>query len=180
MENFLLESKALVQVELLNHGLRTTLISSNIKTKETKEEKKMTNFVILIMALSSCKLVVSNSIAMEERGEGMRNKHLTIEGQYWDPFFFHDYDENGRAIDGTYRGILYDLLLFMQKARNFTFTIVSKADYVWGECYGINNCSGMIGVVNRKEVDLAIGNIFNAWEKGVYKFIQYFRTISFN
>ena len=32
----------------------------------------------------------------------------------------------------------------MQRARNFTFTYVSEGDYVWGECYAINNWSGMI------------------------------------
>ena len=91
------------------------------------------------------------------RGEGLRNKHLIIEGETWDPFLMYDYDEYGGAIAGTYRGVMWDLLLFMQKARNFTFTMVSEAEWEWGECYAINNCTGMIGMVNRKEVDLAIG-----------------------
>ena len=97
---------------------------------------------------------------MDGGGDGMRNKHLTIEAEYWHPFLYYDFDDNWRAIDGTYKGVMWDLLMFMQKARNFTFTMVHEADYVWGVCYAINNCTGMIGMVNRKEVDLALGNFF--------------------
>ena len=93
---------------------------------------------------------------MEGGGDGMRNKHLTIEGEYWFPFLIYDFDENGTAIN--YSGIMWDLLLFMQAARNFTFTMVSEADYVWGWCYAPYNCTGMIGMVNRSEVDFALGN----------------------
>ena len=86
----------------------------------------------------------------------MRNKHLIIEGEYWRPFLTYK-THNGSTVEGTYEGIMWDLLMFMQKARNFTFTMVHEADWEWGECYAINNCTGMIGMVNRKEVDLAIG-----------------------
>ena len=80
---------------------------------------------------------------------------LTIEGEDWPPFLTFDTDENGTAIN--YRGIMWDLLMFMKKARNFTFTMVSDADGYWGDCYAVNNCTGMIGMVNRKEVDFALG-----------------------
>ena len=93
-------------------------------------------------------------------GEGLKNKHLIIEGEIWRPFFMYDIHENGSTVEGTYRGVMWDLLLFMQKARNFTFTMVNKADWVWGECFSINNCTGMIGMVNRKEVDFAIGKVY--------------------
>ena len=109
--------------------------------------------MILFLKLCLAKLVFSDAV---KAGEGMRNKHLTIEGEYWEPFLYYDFDENGTAIN--YGGIMWDLLLFMQKARNFTFTMVSEADYVWGWCYAPNNCTGMIGMVNRKEVDFALGN----------------------
>ena len=58
-----------------------------------------------------------------------------------------------------YSGIMWDLLMFMKKARNFTFTLVHETDYVWGVCYETNNCTGMVGMVNRKEVDFAIGRL---------------------
>ena len=49
----------------------------------------------------------------------------------------------------------------MHPLRNFTFEMVSEADYTWGLCYGYNetswSCDGMIGMVNRSEVDFALG-----------------------
>ena len=56
-----------------------------------------------------------------------------------------------------YSGMMWDMLMFMQKARNFTFTLLSEGDYAWGTCYATDNCTGMIGMVNRGEVDFALG-----------------------
>ena len=55
---------------------------------------------------------------------------------------------------------MWELLLFMQHANNFTFTLV-HGDEVWGNCYAINNCTGMVGMVNRKEADFALGSCEN-------------------
>ena len=110
---------------------------------------------LLVLAASClCQPVVSNGTK-----EGLRNKHLVIAGEYWSPFLMYDYDANWTAIEGTYSGVMWDLLLFMQKARNFTFTIVGaeQYDYEWGSCHEVDNCTGMIGMVNRKEVDFALG-----------------------
>ena len=60
---------------------------------------------------------------------------------------------------GSYSGLLWDLLEYIQKARNCTFTVVIPSDGAYGKCYGSNNCTGMIGLVNRGEVDFAIGKI---------------------
>ena len=57
----------------------------------------------------------------------------------------------------TYGGSLFELLKFMERARNVTFTIIRTSGGNWGHCFEKDNCTGMIGVVNRKEADLAIG-----------------------
>ena len=57
----------------------------------------------------------------------------------------------------TYGGALGDLLRFIQHARNVTVSILRAPDGEWGVCYGKDNCTGMIGMVNRKEADFAIG-----------------------
>ena len=108
-------------------------------------------------SLSSVIILASfwHLVSSQTSNEGLRNMHLKIEGEEWWPFLTYDFDENGTAIN--YRGIMWDLLLFMQKARNFTFSMVSEADYTWGKCPEVNNCTGMIGMVNRGEVDIAIG-----------------------
>ena len=97
--------------------------------------------------------------SFDESNNGLRNQHLTIEGELWPPFLTYDFDESGNPIN--YGGAMWDLLLFMQRARNFTFTLVSEADYDWGTCYAVDNCTGMIGMVNRKEVDFAIGDLIH-------------------
>ena len=60
-------------------------------------------------------------------------------------------------LNATSSGVMWELILFMQHARNFTFTITRPPNYDWGTCSGSSNCSGMIGLVNRKEADFAIG-----------------------
>ena len=101
------------------------------------------------------------------RSESLRGKHLRIEGEYWEPYLLWEcpgdlvpWDDDCPG-NRTYIGVMYELLLFMQKARNFTFTLVHEADYEWGLCHSIDNCTGMIGMVNRGEVDLALGESFH-------------------
>ena len=60
--------------------------------------------------------------------------------------------------DRMYSGILWELLMFMKQARNLTYTIVGMDDAWWGgTCYDSNNCTGMVGSVNRHEADIALG-----------------------
>ena len=113
----------------------------------------MNQVILPFLILSLGNFAISTTV--NGGGDGLRNKHLIVEGEYWYPFLYYDYHEDGTY--GGYGGVMYDLLLYMQKERNFTFTMVSDADWEWGECYATNNCTGMIGMVNRKEVDLAIG-----------------------
>ena len=48
--------------------------------------------------------------------------------------------------------------MFMKQARNLTYTIVGMDDAWWGgTCYDSNNCTGMVGSVNRHEADIALG-----------------------
>ena len=104
-------------------------------------------------------LFIFNGLALissKTMNDGLRNQHLTIVGEFWPPFVTYDLDENGTA--ANYGGAMWDLLLFMQRARNFTFTLVSEAVNEWGSCYEVDNCTGMIGMVNRKDVDFASGD----------------------
>ena len=58
--------------------------------------------------------------------------------------------------------------MIMKQAKNISFTVVGPSDGLWGGiCYSRNNCSGMIGMVNRKEVDMALGTKFIIVVKGI-------------
>ena len=60
--------------------------------------------------------------------------------------------------DRMYSGILWEFLMFMKQARNLSYTIVGIDDAWWGgTCFDSNNCTGMIGRVNRHEADIALG-----------------------
>ena len=93
------------------------------------------------------------------------NKHLKVAADPWNPFIIfycnekemHYTDECSAKGNLTYGGALWDLLNLIKLARNVTFSIVRPPTHTWGYCYGVNNCTGMIGMVNRREVDFALG-----------------------
>ena len=86
------------------------------------------------------------------KDKALSNKHLKVVAVLWDPFLIPG--ENGK-----YGGILWELLMFMKQAKNLTYTIVGCCDDAWwgGTCYDSDNCTGMVGVVNRHEADIALG-----------------------
>ena len=102
---------------------------------------------------------------------GLSGKHLTIVAVPWKPFLMwkcpndEDWTENWETDcpngdSRMYSGIMWELLMFMQQARNFSFSLVGIDDDWWGgTCYDGNNCTGMIGRVNRHEADFALGKI---------------------
>ena len=87
----------------------------------------------------------------------LSNAHIKLGAEEWPPFLVIEKDENGTAI---YSGIHMDIIESVQKATNCTFTLVRPPDGLWGNCHEENNCTGMIGLVQRKEVDFAMGIIF--------------------
>ena len=91
---------------------------------------------------------------LSAKQEKMTNKHLRITHEPWPPFLVSKENPDGSV---TLEGPVGECIMFWQKARNFTFTLVRPPDGLWGYCPEPNNCSGMIGQVDRKEVDFAIG-----------------------
>ena len=86
----------------------------------------------------------------------LSNKHLKMGAVPFPPFLVKDKDKNGSE---SYSGLLWDLVEYIQKARNCSLAVVTPTDGLWGDCYGSNNCTGMIGLVNRSQVDFAIGKL---------------------
>ena len=83
----------------------------------------------------------------------MANKHFKVGAHTWAPLLDIKKDERG---DNTIRGPFGDYLRYIMEARNCTFTIVTPRDGKWGNCNGSENCTGVIGLVARREVDFAI------------------------
>ena len=103
----------------------------------------------------------------------LMNKHLRVVAMPKHPFFVWKCPNDAEWTDEwkmdcpngedyMYSGILWDLLMFMKKAKNLSYTIIGIDDATWaGTCYDSNNCTGMIGRVNRREADLALGLFYN-------------------
>ena len=100
------------------------------------------------------------------KGYALENKHFKVAAETYKPFFVY-YCPDGKEKDWneeclvkgkeTYGGALWDFLVFMQNRMNMTFSISNAPDSEWGTCHETNNCTGMIGMVNRNEVDFALG-----------------------
>lgn len=83
----------------------------------------------------------------------MANNHFKVGAHTWAPLLDIKKDERG---DDTISGPFGDYLRYIMEARNCTFTIVTPPDGKWGNCNGSENCTGVIGLVARREVDFAI------------------------
>ena len=126
----------------------------------------MTSAMFLTYFFSMVSVLANVSFQVEAKEHGaLQNKHLKVAAEPWSPFFilYCNEDKISRADDCpdkeniTYDGVLWEFLKMVKLARNVTFSILSSPDQTWGYCHSMNNCTGMIGMVNRKEVDFALG-----------------------
>ena len=94
----------------------------------------------------------------EGKGGGLANRNLVVVAEEWSPYWTIRTTPDGGE---EYGGVLYELLLFIQRARNFNFTVVSSPDGSWGDggCASAKESVGMMGMAARNEVDLAIGRL---------------------
>ena len=84
----------------------------------------------------------------------LSNKNLVVAVEPWPPGIVEHEHENGTK---TYSGMLWEIMEYIKEARNCTFKVVRSPDGQWGFCYGLNNCTGGLGQVNKNEVDFALG-----------------------
>ena len=121
-------------------------------------------FVIDLLGVATTLANFGMQIEAKEH-EALQNKHLKVAAAPWSPFFILYCNDNmvywaddcPDKENITYGGALWDLLNMVKLARNVTFSILRSPTNTWGYCHTMNNCTGMIGMVNRKEVDFALG-----------------------
>ena len=87
-----------------------------------------------------------------------RNLKVAAENGNWPPFFMiHEHPEYQGIY--MYSGVMEQLLQELRGALNFTTTMVRPADGLGGNFDPeTKNWSGKIGMVQRNEVDFALGN----------------------
>ena len=126
------------------------------------------HYIIKVRLAISSFALMHNGVHAFSTDVGMANKHLKVAAVPWGPFLVWkcpgDADWSGNYFeecpnreDRLYKGVLWDILSFLQRASNckFSFDITNQRRY--GSCYSSDNCTGMIGQANRGEVDFSLG-----------------------
>ena len=83
----------------------------------------------------------------------LNGKHLTIAAEHWPPYFTISVDQG----NPVFSGVMSLVLEYLQTTLNFTSTIVRPPDGTWGATDATGQWGGMVGMVNRNEVDFALG-----------------------
>ncbi|XP_059160214.1 probable glutamate receptor [Physella acuta] len=81
---------------------------------------------------------------------GLNHRTLVVSTKQWLHFVTKSV-EDGRA---TYDGFCMDVLQYLQRALNFTSQMVEPADDEWGRLLDNGSFTGLMGQLQRKEVDL--------------------------
>ena len=82
----------------------------------------------------------------------IRNSHLILAAK--EGAFFKS---NGDSAKEPYRGPIWMILKYLQEALNFTFELKRPPDGTVGYIYENGSWSGLVGMINRSEVDFGIG-----------------------
>ena len=104
---------------------------------------------MFVIVFSGCRFC--SALAIEQITT--HNRHFKVGIVPRPPVFAVSKDNNGQDIFG---GKLSKTIEYFKNARNCTFQVVIPDDGLWGNC-NEENCTGMIGLVNRSEVDFAFG-----------------------
>ena len=115
--------------------------------KYGKMFQKSTTYSIFLTACFVHQVLASQQLTLS-------NRNLVVAIEPWPPVIVLNSHENGTI---TCSGNMCEILEYVKQARNCTYKIIRSPDGQWGHCYGINNCTGMLGLVNRKEADFALG-----------------------
>ncbi|XP_071544057.1 glutamate receptor ionotropic, kainate glr-3-like [Panulirus ornatus] len=79
---------------------------------------------------------------------------IRIAAETWQPYFLIGRDESGATL---YSGIMWDLLLMIVSRMNLRFEILRPPDGLWGVELPNGTWNGMLGMIQRQEVDMALG-----------------------
>ncbi|XP_069999655.1 glutamate receptor ionotropic, kainate glr-3 isoform X2 [Penaeus vannamei] len=80
--------------------------------------------------------------------------HLRVAAGLWVPFVTFQDHQDGSF---TTSGLLMDFMEIFARKLNFTFSVVKSVDGEWGRLLPNGSTTGMIGMCQRNEVDMALG-----------------------
>ncbi|XP_027226082.2 glutamate receptor 4 [Penaeus vannamei] len=80
--------------------------------------------------------------------------YIRIAAETWQPYFLIGQGANGETV---YSGIMWDLLQMLATKMNLRFEIYRPPDGMWGVELPNGSWNGMLGMIQRQEVDMALG-----------------------
>ena len=105
------------------------------------------SYLIFLICSFACRVT-------SEKQMTLANKHLRVGVVPLPPYLIITKNKKGQI---TYSGLYGDFLDYIKKARNSFIKVVIPHDRLWGNCYEKDNCTGMIGLVTRNDVDFSLG-----------------------
>ena len=105
--------------------------------------------------LTPLSLILTTVMAAEV--SELNGKRLRVAAEHWPPFIIINPVQPGFD---QYFGVMEKVLETLRSNLNFTTTIVRPVDHAWGHYdKETQTWSGMMGMVQREEVDFGLGNI---------------------
>ncbi|XP_069166158.1 probable glutamate receptor [Procambarus clarkii] len=84
----------------------------------------------------------------------LTGSHLRVAADVWVPWVMFQDDQVGTPHSS---GILIDFLNILASKLNFTYSVIRPPDGEWGRVLPNGSTTGMIGMCQRQEVDMALG-----------------------
>ncbi|XP_068215730.1 glutamate receptor ionotropic, kainate glr-3-like [Palaemon carinicauda] len=105
----------------------------------------------------------------------LSGRHLRVGCELWLPWVNITEEADGTV---TTSGVCIDLLNVIAEKLNFTYSFYRPSDREWGRELPNGSFTGMIGMCQRKEVDVALGPFVMAWDR--FQAADFSTTIHFD
>ncbi|KAK8374177.1 hypothetical protein O3P69_018913 [Scylla paramamosain] len=103
----------------------------------------------------------------------LQGAHLKVAAEVWVPWVMLKESPDGTGLHAS--GILVDLMKILASRLNFTYSVLRPVDGEWGRFLPNGSATGMIGMNQRQEVDMALGPFSVTYDRS--KVVDYARTI---
>ncbi|XP_068227741.1 probable glutamate receptor [Palaemon carinicauda] len=102
-------------------------------------------------------------------------RHLIVAAEKWSPWVIFKEEPDGSLLKS---GIVIDMFNTIAEKMNFTYSVKRPPDVEWGRELPNGSFTGMIGMCQRNEVDVALGPFVMSWDR--YQAADYSTTIYFD
>ncbi|KAK7476115.1 hypothetical protein BaRGS_00032608 [Batillaria attramentaria] len=106
---------------------------------------------------------VTSSSLFPNSDVGLSGIHLRVGINLWYPYVIATTRDDGSL---EYTGFCMDILKYLAEFHNFSYEMVVPPDGEWGD-YRDGNWTGLVGLIDRREVDMVVASIAYTAERSV-------------